>query len=84
MWRVGPILVGQLRSCILCGAAKKKINAKKWGEGGGSMRSEARERGRVKSLSPPGILGVGWGSPELWGQRAVSPGGPSSMQKQMS
>ena len=37
------------------------------------MRSEARERGGVKSWSSPGIIEVGWGSPELWGRRACGP-----------
>ena len=37
------------------------------------MRSEPRETGGVKSWSSPGIIGVGWGSPELWGRRACGP-----------
>lgn len=77
-------LVGELRSCILCGATKK-INAKEWGEGRKSMRSEARERGGVGEelelpRDPRGCLGQPRtvGTEGVWAQVD-----PLSGQKQM-
>ena len=39
--------------------------AKEWGEGRGSLRSEVRERGGVKSWSSAGVQGAGRCSPGL-------------------